>query len=271
MGKRSSGAGRPDCIGIPGRSDSGVDDRSRRTGGREPPGVAPAATARVDNRRLAPCPARLTPPGSRSRSRLALTRSVLASSTRAFAACCRATHSGQATATAARTARAATVNRCGCAGLFPWARFERSQGARGRAAATRQRAIAWRPWRRNGPSRWARSAIDLGRFCGSFCKQSRNGRDQHVRNIGRPLVQIVDRSRLGRTQAGQGIAASQRRPATENMPPHAAAGEKIARHGGRRALGDPLRSKRAAGIGHQVVVRYALMRADQPRRPGWGI
>ena len=103
-----------------------------------------------------------------------------------------------------------------------------------------------------------------------FLQTVLNGLDQHVGNIGRPLVQVVDRSRLGRTQAGQRIAASQRRPATENMPPHAAAGEEIARHGGLRALGDPLWSKRAACIGRQIVVRYSLVWVDHAAQARMG-
>ena len=113
------------------------------------------------------------------------------------------------------------------------------------------------------PSTW-------GRRSRVFLQTVANGLDQHVGNVGRPLVQVVDRSRLGRTQAGQRIAASQRRPAAENMPPHAAAGEKIARHGWRGALGDPLRGKRAAGIGRQIVVRYSLLRADHASQARMG-
>ena len=110
----------------------------------------------------------------------------------------------------------------------------------------------------------------LGPFSRVFLQTVANRLDQHVGHVGRPLVQVVDRSRLGRTQAGQGITASQRRPATEKMPPHAAASEQIARHGRRRALGDPLRSKGAAGIGHKIVVRYSLLRADHAAQARMG-
>ena len=86
---------------------------------------------------------------------------------------------------------------------------------------------------------------------------------QHVRDIGRPMVQVVDRGGLSGAQSGHRIAASQWRPAAENVPPHAAASEKIARHGRRRAFRDPLRSKAIASVRHQIVAGNPLVWANQ--------
>ncbi len=85
-----------------------------------------------------------------------------------------------------------------------------------------------------------------------------------------PIGQVIDRDGLGRTQSGQGIAATQRRPATKSVPPHATACKQIARRGRLRAIGDPLGSKGTACVGHQIVVRDSLMRPDHASQTRMG-
>ena len=83
------------------------------------------------------------------------------------------------------------------------------------------------------PSRRARSAIDAGRCRGSFCKQAVMASAERWRDVGRPVAEVVDRSRLRRDEAATGYRHRPAAAAAEHLPPYAAAGEKVAR--GRRA------------------------------------